>query len=235
VALRKKDRNLVFMIEDVPIQVERKYIRNMYLRVREDGTVHLSAPARLTDREITAFARERLPWIRKQQKTYRKMPKRQPAAYRNGSELYLWGLPHTFLLKETGAGKSDVRADAGLIVLSVPQGTTEAQREKIMDVWYYNELARVLPELVGRWETATGLSAREYQLRKMKTRWGSCSVEAKRIWLNTELVKYPPECLEYVMVHELCHLVERSHNKRFWELVGSFYPNWKAARKLLSE
>ena len=121
------------------------------------------------------------------------------------------------------------------IVMTVPEDATEDQREKLMTEWYRKEIKRALPAVTKRCEQLMSLHADEYRVKNMKTKWGTCNISERRIWINLQLVKKAPECLEYVVTHELVHLLERNHTHRFHALVEQFYPTWRDAKKLLEE
>lgn len=146
----------------------------------------------------------------------------------------MWGKPYR-LEVVYGNKKSEVKKTPRKIVLKVPEGTDISKRELIITEWYRAEIKRVLEIISKKCEKNTGLKANEYRVKNMKTRWGTCNIDKKRIWINLQLAKKPMECLEYVLTHELVHLIEKNHTNRFHALVEEFYPTWKEARKLLSK
>ncbi|MCP4276685.1 MAG: M48 family metallopeptidase, partial [Gammaproteobacteria bacterium] len=133
-------------------------------------------------------------------------------------------------------GKHEIRTlKSGKIKMYVNPGTAIAGKARLLHSWYRDELKKLIPELLEKWQSVIGKTATSWGVRKMKTKWGSCNIDARRIWLNLELAKKPPECLEYILVHELVHLHERNHNDRFMELIDTYLPNWRGSRKILNK
>lgn len=186
-----KEKTYQFCMDGITITVTKKRIKNIYLRVRkENGAVLISAPHRMSDARIQAFARERIDWIRKYQQKYAKAQEYQS--------------------KSTPAGKEELE-----------------QQKKLLK-------ARV-EQLVAKWEPVMGVQVTGITIRQMKTRWGSCNVKTHHININLALAKKPLECLEYVVVHEMVHILEPSHNQVFWGYMTEFYPGWKQVRDYLKD
>jgi predicted metal-dependent hydrolase len=218
---------------DIAIDVVRKNIRRINLRVcPPNGSVRISAPLRMSLEVIRAFAISRENWVRKHQQRMRERPRAMPPQYVDGESHYLWGRPCLLQVRETDA-PAKVELRDGLLILNVRPGTKTRKKQSLLDEWYRDRLMEALPELTGKWERLTGVKAGRYSARKMKTRWGSCNPRTGDIRLNTELAKKSPEALEYVLVHELVHVLEPSHNHRFKALMDRFMPAWRAARKRL--
>ena len=220
-------------VEGVVIELVRKRIRHIHLRVcPPDGSVRISAPLRMSMAVIREFAGSRVDWIRKHQQKMRERPWMAPLEYVDGERLYVWGRPYLLQVHETKAPAS-VELAGDKLVLNVRPGAGRRKKQAVLDAWYRERLLEALPDLTAKWERATGVTAKRYSVRKMKSRWGSCSPRSRDIRLNTELAKKSPACLEYVLVHELAHVLEASHNHRFKAIMDRFMPNWREIRKEL--
>lgn len=210
-------------VDGLTVQVERKAIQGVYLRVRpEDGSVHVSAPRRLSHTQLTDFIRRHRRWI-----DQRRAATPVPA---DGDVLPLWGRAVPLRTVEGPAGLTLDRDGA---VLSLPAGCSEDMRQSLVDKFYRSQLAAALPEAVAWAEARTGLHAASWQLRKMRSRWGSCTPGRRSIRLNTQLALYPPACLRYVLIHELTHLRVPNHGPAFAALMDSFLPTWRTLRRAL--
>jgi predicted metal-dependent hydrolase len=219
----------------VAIDVVRKNIRNIHLRVcPPDGSVRISAPLRMDLEVIRSFATSRVDWVRKHQQRMRERPQPMPLEYLEGESHYLWGSAYRLQVRETTASAQVALSD-GRLILEVRAGTSRRKKQAMLDAWYRARLLEALPELAGKWERLTGVKAGRYSARKMRTRWGSCNPRTGHIRLNSELAKKPRECLEYVLVHELTHVLEPSHNHRFKALMDRFMPEWRGRRAELKE
>jgi hypothetical protein len=217
-------------IGGIAIEVVRKNIRHIHLRVcPPHGSVRISAPLRMSLDVIRRFAIARVDWVRKHQQRMRERPRQMPLEYVDGESHYLWGRPHLLQVRETNASGKVELSDAGL-VLHVRAGTKRRKKQAILDHWYRDRLMEALPELTGKWERLTGVKAAGFSVRKMKSRWGTCNPRTGHIRLNAELAKKSRACLEYVLVHELVHLLEPSHNHRFKSLMNRFMPAWRSWR-----
>ena len=214
----------------IAIEVVRKNIRNIHLKVcPPSGHVRISAPLRMNLDVIRSFAISRVEWVRKHQQRMRERPQAMPLEYVDGESHYLWGSPYLLQVRETKAS-AKVELSGGRLTLDVRAGTKSRKKRALLDEWYRARLMEVLPELAAKWERLTGVKAGRFSVRKMKSRWGSCNPRTGNIRLNTELAKKPRECLEYVLVHELTHVLEPSHNHRFKALMDQFMPAWRARR-----
>ncbi len=243
-----KETKAIIFWNAVPIELHRKKIKNLYLRVHPDGRVTLSAPKRLSDKAIREFLDEKSDWIQIQREkmlSRQNSVSRQELTYSTGEKHYLWGQPYILVVEET-PGRSSAAVtkviweeqkenSSPAILLRVPTDSTPEQRKHLLDEFYRSELNVVIPYLLEKYTRIVGKTPEEWRVRNMKTRWGTCNVVDRRIWLSLHLAKKDPRCLEYVIVHELTHLHEPNHSKAFWERVGKYYPDWKAVRKLLKE
>jgi predicted metal-dependent hydrolase len=223
------------IVNGIGVSVKKKKIKNMYLRViPPEGKVQITAPISVTEDAMRIFVVAHMNWIKKQQKKILHQPQKIQPKYTTGENCYLWGQNYYLEVVCTDK-KEEVSICDQKIILSVHQGSTKEQREGIMDKWYRNILKEAIPSVLAKCEHITGVKADEWRIKNMRTRWGTCNVQARRIWLNLQLVKKPPECLEYVVTHELVHLLERSHNGVFWGYMDAFYPGWPVVRDKLNQ
>jgi predicted metal-dependent hydrolase len=211
----------------------RKNIRRLNLTVHPPlGTVRISAPLRMGMDTILAFANSRLEWVRRQQKKVREWALLAPPDVLDTGGSYVWGKRYELQVVEKDAvPRVELLEDR--MLLCVRPGMGIRKQRAILDAWYREATLRAIPALIGKWEPVMGVRIAQCFVRKMKTRWGTCNTRSAQIRLNSELAKKPPECLEYVVVHELVHLLEPSHNQRFKALMGQFMPEWKAYRQQL--
>lgn len=223
-------------VNGIEVQVVRKDIKNLHLAVYPpDGRVRVAVPRHVTDDNVRLAIVSKLRWIKKQQKDFEDQPRQSERKYVSGECYYFMGRRYRLQLIER-VGKHSIRIlKSGKIKMYVNPGTAIAGKERLLHSWYRDELKKLVPGLLEKWQPFTGKTVASWGIRKMKTKWGSCNIEARRIWLNLELAKKPLECLEYILVHELVHLHERSHNERFKELLGKYLPNWQASRRLLNK
>lgn len=219
---------------NIVIDVEHKDIKNIHLSVYPpNGKVRISAPFRMELDTIRVFAISKLQWIKKQQETIKKQERETPREYLTRESHYFLG--QRYLLKVILHDASpEVHIKHQEIELFIRPDTTTEKRKEILDEWYRQELRKLLPDIIAKWEKIIGVHCNEFGIKKMKTKWGTCNTEAKRIWLNLELAKKPIECIEYIVVHELVHFIERKHNERFIGLMNEFMPKWKFYRDELN-
>lgn len=223
------------IIEDIAIILERKNIKNMYLRVfPPNGEVKVSAPLFITDKEVSNFIKSRKEWILKKQELIKNNEIKAPLKYINGENHYLWGKPYTLqLIKNAKVKDVLVDHDKNTIYLPIPKRSTIAKREEILTNFYRKELKKAMPSILDKCTKIVGKTPSEVKVRKMKN-WGNCKKDG-RITLNLNLAKKDPICLEYVMIHELCHLIEFNHGKKFKNLMDKYCPDWKEIKKRLNE
>lgn len=222
-------------IGGLPVEIIRKRnLKNLYIRVHPpEGNVTVSAPLEQTLDDVRLFVLKKLPEIIKVRERMLAQDRQSKREYVSGESHYLWGKPYRLQVIYEGAKRSIVKAPSK-IIMTVPEGTDEKTRESLLTEWYRQELKRVLESVVIGCEKKTGVYANEFRIKNMKTRWGTCNIEKRRIWVNLQLVKKPVECLEYVVIHELVHLLERNHTHRFHALVEEYCPTWREAKKLLA-
>lgn len=222
-------------LADVAIELARKPVKNVHLAVHPPaGHVTLVAPMDTRVDIARAYAATRLGWIRQQQAKFRAQPREAPLRYVERESHYLWGRRHLLSVVERDA-KPTVAVDHRRITLTVRPNSSAETRRQVMHAWHRSLLHRTLPPLIAKWDRKLGVSVSGYYLQRMKTRWGACNYRAATIRLNTELVKKPRDLLEYVVVHEMLHLIERTHGARFVDLLDGYYPTWREARSELNE
>lgn len=223
-------------IGGLPVEITRKSrLKNLYIRVYPpDGTVTVTAPLGTSDEAIRHFVLRKIPEINKTRNRMLAQPRQATREYVSGETCYLWGKPYMLRVVYQGS-RYHIERTPTMVLMTVPEGTSEENREKALTEWYRAELKRLLPQLLAQCEERVGIRANACNIKYMKTRWGSCNIEEKKILINLQLVKKPVECLEYVLIHELVHLLERNHTNRFRSLVEKYCPNWREARQLLEE
>ena len=223
------------IIDDIQITLERKNIKNMYLRVLPpNGEVKVSAPLFVSDSDISDFIKSRKDWILKKQDLILKNKIKAPLKYVTGEKHPLWGKEYALqLIKNNTVKQGVIDKPKGILYLPVPTRSTIEKREKILNDFYRKELQNAIPQVLSKCSKIVGKSPKDVSVRKMKN-WGNCKKDG-RITLNLNLAKKDPICLEYVMIHELCHLIEFNHSKKFKKLMDRYCPNWKEIKKILNE
>lgn len=221
-------------LHGIPLHIVRKEIKNQYIRIHPEGDVRVSVPLYLSDSQLVSFIETHWQWIQqKRQETLQKEQRgRTGSEYKTGEIYFLWGKPYE-LCVERSLKKPFTELRGQQIYMRVTANSTSVERQKQLDLFYKDQLREKLSGIEGQYESIVGRRAEQWQFRRMKTRWGSCQIQKKKICLNLQLAEKPVECLEYVLVHELTHLHEPSHNKRFWALVEQFYPGDVARAKRL--
>ena len=220
---------------EIAIAVQRKDINNVHLSVHPpDGRVTLSAPITTRLEVARAYAISKLGWIREQQRRLAKQVRETPRQFVNRESHSLWGRRYLMTVVQREA-KPSVSLDHRRITLTVRPGSDAAKRAEVMHTWHKMLLHMAVPPLIEKWEQKLKVAVRGYFLQKMKTKWGSCNHRAGHIRLNTELVKKPKDLLEYVIVHEMAHLIEPTHSERFIAILEEHYPTWREARAELNE
>ena len=215
---------------DITVDVVLKDIKNVHLSVYPPaGRVRIAAPERMDLDTIRVFALSKLGWIKAQQTKLQAQARETPREYLNRESHYVWGKRYLLTVTEINAAPA-IDVEHNRIVLSVRPGTDTSRREAIVEAWHREQLKAAVPPLIARWEPVMGVRVTRFFVQRMKTRWGSCSPGAGSIRLNTELAKKPRECLEYIVVHEMVHLLEPTHNSRFIGLMDRFMPRWQFYR-----
>lgn len=220
---------------ETAIAVTRKDVKHVHLSVHPpNGRVTLVAPKATRPEVARAYAVSKLGWIRDQQARMRGQARETPRQFVERESHYLWGRRYLLTVKQENA-KPSIRLGHRSITLTVRPGSSKAKREAVVHAWHRSLLHEVVPGLIRRWERKLGVEVAGYFVQRMKTRWGGCNPKARNIRLNTELVKKPKDLLEYVLVHEMIHLLEPTHSERFVALLDRHYPTWRDARAELNE
>jgi predicted metal-dependent hydrolase len=223
------------VVNGLPIQIVRKDIKNLHLGVYPPhGRVRVAAPLRVSDKAVRLAVISKLGWIKRQQARFDGQPRQSEREMVSGECHYFLGRRYRLrLIPSRGPAKVLVRGP-GTLELHARAGLSAGQREKLLLRWYRDRLKEMIPPLVEKWQEAVGVRPQEWAIRKMKTKWGACNSDARRIWLNLELAKKPVQCLEYIIVHELVHLLERHHNDSFNALMNKVMPQWRTRRAELN-
>lgn len=222
-------------ISDITVDVVRKDIKNMHLAVYPPtGRVRIAAPLYVKEEAIRLFAISKLGWIKRHQRSFKEQERIGPREFKQRESHYFQGRRYLLRIKDSsGAGRVELASKTYLDLYVKPE-TSTAYRQKVLNEWYRAELKKIIPDLLARWEKKIGVSANFAGVKLMKTKWGSCNIQQKRIWLNLELAKKPISCVEYILVHELVHLLERHHNERFMDFMDQFLPNWRQLKQELN-
>jgi predicted metal-dependent hydrolase len=219
---------------DITVDVILKDIKNVHLSVYPPtGRVRISAPRRMSLDTLRVFAISKLDWIRQQQAKLREQERETPRDYVDRESHYVWGKRYLLTVIESDEPPA-IELKHRRMLLRVRPGTEESKRQALVEEWYRERLKEAVPPLLARWEPLLGVRVERWFVQRMKTKWGSCNHEARTIRLNTELAKKPAECLEYIVVHELVHLLEPTHNAHFVALMDRFMPKWQFHRQVLN-
>ena len=218
-----------------PVEVVRKDIKNLHVGVYPpNGRVRVAAPLYLDDNAVRLAVISRLGWIRRQQAGFAQQDRQSQRELVSGESHYFEGRRYRLSVLECDGRPSVRLTNNTTMTLRVRPGSDRVAREAVLDRWYRRQLRTRLSALLAKWEPRIGVRVGEVRIKKMKTCWGSCNREAGRVWLNLELVKKQPSCLEYILVHEMVHLIERRHNERFRDLMDRHMPQWRMHRDALN-
>ena len=221
-------------IDGLSVTIVRKSIKNMHLRVLSpNGEIQITAPNRLSVSQIDRFVREKRGWIEARQQQLAERPAATDPAFADGQPVYLWGESYTLRLAAAVRGRSALQRGQE-IVLSVHPEDDTSQRESLLNGFYREALSNQIAARLPLWEARTGLHPSAWQIKNMKTRWGTCNTATRKIWLNLQLAKQPPVCLDYVIAHELTHLRYPGHGQDFQAFLTRAMPNWPEVRKALN-
>jgi hypothetical protein len=222
-------------IRGIEVLVLRKKIKNLHLNVLPpDGTVRVSAPLNMNDDAIHTFLATRLSWIKKQQAKFKGQERQSIREYLSGESHYFLGKRYRLEVKYVDSKLKVEIVNKKKIILKVKPGSDTNKREKVINEWYRKELKKILIPMLEKWQGKIGVEASFWGIRQMKTRWGTCNEKTKRVWFNLELIKKPESCIEYIVVHELVHLLERTHNDRFVQFMDKHLPKWRSERDELN-
>jgi predicted metal-dependent hydrolase len=221
-------------VRGINVDVVRKDIRHLHIGVYPpSGRVRVAAPTRLDDEQVRLAVIQRLSWIKRQRRQFQDAARQSPREMVSGESHYVWGKRLRLKAIER-PGRAHVEVDGDRLLLYMPEGSDQAARTKVLQRWQRSELRRVVPPLIEQWEPVIGKHVPQWGIKRMKTKWGSCNRETGRLWFNLELAKKHPESLEYVVVHEMAHLLERNHGEGFAKLMDSLMADWRSRRDALN-
>ncbi len=222
-------------VSGLSVEVVRKDIKNLHLGVYPpDGRVRVAAPTAVSDDAVRLAVVRKLAWIRRQQAKFEAQQRQSDREMVSGESHFFLGRRYRLRVTE-GKGPCSVQVSSGgYMDMHVRPGTSPDRRRLLLQEWYRKQLRELIPPLIDKWEPVLGVHVADWGIKRMKTKWGSCNVTAGRIWLNLELAKKPVECLEYVVVHEMAHLLERHHNGRFISFMDDHLPQWRTHRDELN-
>ena len=223
-------------INEISIDVIKKDIKNIHLSVHPPtGRVRISAPLGVNEDTIRLYAISKIGWIKRHQKNFMNQERQTQREFKERESHYFQGKRYLLRIKETkGAGYVKLRSKTYLDLYARKDSTLET-RNHILREWYRSELKKLLPEIIDKWEKKLGVNVSFWRIRLMKTKWGSCNIEEKRLLFNLELAKKPFHCIEYIVLHEMLHLIERKHSERYHDMLDRFMLNWKFIQKELNE
>jgi predicted metal-dependent hydrolase len=215
-------------VSDLTIDVIRKSIKNMHLSVYPPtGRVRIAAPLNIDDEAVKLFAISKLSWIKKNQRKFEMQDRQKPRIFEQRESHYFEGKRYLLRVTEQNAPpRVEIKTKTYIDLFIRPNATVE-QRQNCINEWYRKQLKNKIPQLIEKWEPIIGVSVLDWGVKQMKTKWGTCNIEQKRIWINLELAKKPYYCLEYIIVHEMIHLIERHHNDNFLAHLDKYLPKWK--------
>ncbi len=224
------------IINDIKIDVVRKNIKNIHLAVYPPtGRVRIAAPLHINEDAIRLFAISKLGWIKRNQIKYLEQERITEREYKERESHYFQGRRYLLKIIETDQKPTIVLKSKKYIEMYVKPNTPTEKKHQLLNEWYRNQLKKQIPEIIEKWEKILNVKVNDWKIRQMKTQWGSCNIEKKRIWLNLELAKKPQHCLEYIIVHEMVHLLERHHNDRFLYYMDKYLPIWRQLKTELNK
>lgn len=223
-------------VSGIQVEVVRKPIKNLHLSVHPpDGRVRVSAPSHIDDEAVRLAIVSKLPWIRRHQKTFADQPRQSLREMVSGESHYFLGRRYRLnVIEREGPNRISLNG-ASELTMQLRPSTDRYKRQQLLNDWYRQHMKELLPDLLAKWQPIIGVQVADWGIKKMKTRWGSCNTKEHRVWLNLELAKKPLHCLEYVLVHEMVHLLERQHTDRFKTLMDDFLPQWRLYREELNQ
>lgn len=222
-------------VKGIAVEVVRKDIKNLHVGVYPpNGRVRVAVPLCLDDDAVRLAVISRLAWIRRRQVEFEDQNRQSPREFVTGESHYFEGKRYRLNVIEHNGPPTFRLLNNTTMELGIRANADRNAREAVLYSWYRDRLRDRVPPLIANWEPKLGVIVKEVRIRKMKTRWGSCNPESRRVWLNLELAKKSVSCLAYVFVHEMVHLIECSHNDRFWGLMDRFMPKWRLHRDELN-
>jgi predicted metal-dependent hydrolase len=220
-------------IAGLGVDVVYKDIKNMHISVYPPaGRIRVAAPHRVNEDAIRLAVIQRLPWIKRQRQQLLSAPRQTERQMVSGETHYVWG--QRYRLDTSRTGRPQVTIQGPDLFVTAPAGSDTEAPAGILDRWYRRQVKEALPPLLDKWQPVVGVDVDKIVVRRMKTKWGSCQTDSRSIWVNPELAKKNPLCLEYIVVHELTHFHERTHNEKFIALLDAYLPDWRSRRELLN-
>ncbi len=228
-----ESRNI--MVSGLTVEIVRKPIKNLHLGVYPpQGRVRVAAPLALDDEAVRLAVVGKLGWIKRQRAKFQAQPRQSQRRMVSGESHYFLGQRYRLtVIEQSNSPRLTFKGKASML-LTVRPDTSQEKKQEILNAFYRSELKNLVPELLNKWQPLLGVTVSTWGIKRMKTKWGTCNIEARRIWLNLELAKKPVQCLEYILVHELTHLLERNHNERFTGLLDQHLPQWRTLREELN-
>jgi len=222
-------------VDDLEVDVIYKSIKNIHIGVYPPmGRVRVAAPAHLDEERVRLAVVKRLAWIKRQRDRLQRAERQSEREMVTGESHYVWGRRYRLhIIDEPGRPRLSV--DRGRLTMQVPPGTDAGERRHLLQAWERQQLRKRLAELIDKWAAVIGCDVRAWGVRRMKTKWGTCSRSSGRLWFNLELAKKDPRCLEYIVVHEMTHTIEPDHGERFVKLMDAFMPDWRSRRDELND
>lgn len=222
-------------VDGLIVDIVRKDIKNLHLGIYPPaGRIRVAAPLRVNDEAVRLFTISRLGWIKSQQAKFQNQERQSAREFISGESHYYQGRRYLLNVEyRAGTPAVNIRNNKTLDLFVRPGSDTQ-ERERVLTNWYRRQLKEEIAPLIAKWEETIGVQVAEWGVKQMKTKWGTCNIEARRIWLNLELIKKPVHCLEYIIVHEIVHLLERHHNERFMTYMNRFMPLWQHYREELN-
>ncbi len=228
-------KKLEIRVSGLAVQIVRKAIKNLHLGVYPpNGRVRVAAPLTVNDEAVRLAVISRLGWIKRQRAKFEGQPRQSKREMVTGESHYFLGQRYRLRVVNHEGGARVAMRNKSIIELHVRQQTTVEQRERLLQHWYRQQLKALIPPLLEKWQNKVGVQIADWGVRKMKTKWGSCNIGPRRVWFNLELAKKPVQCLEYIVVHELTHLLEQHHSDRFVALMEQDLPTWRVWRDMLN-
>lgn len=222
-------------VSGIQVEVVRKDIKNLHLGVYPpNGRVRVAAPLVVSDEAVRLAVIDKLGWIRRQKAKFAEQPRQSQREMVNGESHYFMGQRYLLRVRVHEGPPHVQQCSTTFLDLHIRPETSIEQRQLILQRWYREQLRLLIPPLLAKWQPILGVQAAKWGIKRMKTRWGTCNTITHQIWLNLELIKKPVHCLEYIIVHELTHLLERNHTDRFNELMDQHLPQWRLIREELN-
>ena len=222
------------LVAGIEVRIDRKQIKNLHLHVKPpNGTVAVSAPMNMSDDTIERYVKKEISWIKAKKAKFTALLRQPKRQYISGEMLSLWG--KQYFLQVGHGGRNTLELSGNTALLTARRESTVKQRDNFIREWYRQQLKDEVSRLLPKWEKITGLKSDSWQIKYMKSKWGTCNVTKRKIWLSLQLAKKPIECLEYVILHELIHLRVKNHGVDFKTAINNYMPFWKEVKKKLND